>query len=158
MLSSANNNRVDPTNASGGGGIIPLQQSIVLNQGCLGNSSRFCAVIVSPPGGDSDQVSEQHKGVVSALFDKEVNVDDVPSQHICLLMQEPLIVGVCFDIPDRNRDTIEQDFEWSHLYRWIATLGNLRSRQNISHPINQQFVPRPSAWNLVIIQVRDNPN
>ncbi len=25
----------------------------------------------------------------------------------------------------------------------------MRSRQNVSHPINQQFVPHPSAWNLV---------
>ncbi len=58
-------------------------------------------------------------------------------------------MGVYFDIPDRNGDTTDQVFERSQLYRWIPTLGNLRSRQNVSHPINQQFVPRPSAWNLV---------
>ncbi len=59
MSSSANNNRVDPTNTSGGGGgIDSLQQSIISNWGGLGNSSRFCAVIVSPPGGDSAQASE----------------------------------------------------------------------------------------------------
>ncbi len=58
-------------------------------------------------------------------------------------------MGVYFDIPDRNGDTTNQVFERSQLYRWIATPGNLRSRRNVSHPINQQFVPRPSAWNLV---------
>jgi hypothetical protein len=100
---------------------------------------------MSPPDGDS----EQHKGVVRALFNEEINVDDIPSQHICPLTQEPPVVGVYFDVPNRNGYTTDQVFERSQLYRWIATPGNLRSRQNISHPINQQFVPRPSAWNLV---------
>jgi hypothetical protein len=149
MSSFANNNRVDPTNASGGGGTDCSQQSIILNRGGIGNSSGVRAVIVSPPEGDFAQASEQHKGVVRALFNKEINVDDIPSQHICPLMQESPVVGVYFNIPDRNGDTTDQVFEWSQLYRWIATRGNLRSRQNISHPINQQFVPRPSAWNLV---------
>ncbi len=104
MSSSANNNRVDPANASGGGKFDSLQ-SIVLNQGGLGNFSRFCAVIVSPPVEDSAQASEWHEGVVHALFDKELNVDDIPSQHICPLTQEPPIVGVYFDVPDINKDT-----------------------------------------------------
>ncbi len=145
MSSFTNNCRVDPANASGGGGINSSQQSIVSNWGGIGNSSRIHAVIVSPPGGDSAQASERHEGVVRALFNKEINVDDIPSQHICPLMQK----NVYFDVPDRNGDTAEQVFELSQLYRWIATPGNLRSRQNVSHPINQQFVPRPSAWNLV---------
>ncbi len=133
----------------GGGGIDSSQQSIILNQGGIGNSSGVCAVIVSPPGRDSAQASEQHKGVVCALFNKEIYVDDIPSQHISPLTQEPPIVGVYFNVPNRHRDTTDQVFERSQLYRWIATSGNLRSRQNVSHPINQQFVPRPSAWNLV---------
>ncbi len=150
MSSSANNNRVDPTNASGGGGgVDSLQQSIISNWGGLGHSSRFCAVIVSLPGGDSAQASEQHEGVLCALFGKEVNVDDIQSQHICPLMQEPPVVGVYFNVPNRNRDTTKQVFERSQLYRWIATPGNLRFRQNNSHPINQQYVPHPSVWNLV---------
>ncbi len=51
---------------------------------------------MSPPGEDSAQASEQHKGVVRALFNEEINVDDIPSQHICPLMQEPPAVGVYF--------------------------------------------------------------
>ena len=78
-------------------------------------------VIVSPP------TTERHKGVVCALFNEEVNVDNIPSQHICPLTQEPPVVGVYFDIPDRNGDTTDQVFERSQLYRWVATPGNLRS-------------------------------
>ncbi len=138
-----------PCQRKGGGGIDSSQQSIILNRGGIGNSSGVRAIIMSPPGGDSAQASKQQEGAVCALFNKEINVDDIPSQHICPLMQEPPVVGVYFDVPDRNGDTTDQVFEWSQLYRWIATPGNLRSRQNVSHPINQQFVPRPSAWNLV---------
>jgi hypothetical protein len=137
-----------PRQRKWGGGGHKFFAAVHLNWGGLGNSSRFCAVIVSPPGGDSAQASEQHKGVVCAHSDKEVNVDDIPSQHICPLMQESPVLGVYFDIPDRNGDTTKQVFEQSQFYRWIATLGNLRSHRNVSHPINQQFVQRPSAWNL----------
>ncbi len=133
----------------GGEGIDSLQQSIISNREGIGNSSRVRAVILSPPGGDSAQASEQNEGIIRALFNEEVNVDDIPSQHTCLLTQEPPVVGVYFDVPDRNGNTTEQVFERSQLYRWIETPENLRSRQNVSHPINQQFVPRPSAWNLV---------
>ncbi len=143
MLSSATNNRINPANTGGGGGIDSLHQSIITNRGGTVNSSRVSGVIVSPP------TTEQHKGVVCALFNEEVNVDNIPSQHICPLTQEPPIVGVYFDIPDRNGDTTDQVFERSQLYRWIGTPGNLRSCRNISHPINQQFAPRPSAWNLL---------
>jgi hypothetical protein len=108
MLSTANNNRVVPTIARG-------------------DSSGVRAVILSPPGGDSDQASEQHEGVIRALFNQEVNVQDIPSQQICPLTQEPPVVGVYFDIPDRNGDTTNQVFERSQLYRWIATPGNMRS-------------------------------
>ncbi len=48
----------------------------------------------------------------------------------------------------RNYHT-DQVFERSQLYRWIATPGNMRIRWNVSHLINQQFVPRQSVWNLV---------
>jgi hypothetical protein len=65
---------------------------------------------MSPPGGDSAQASERHEGVVRALFNKEINVDDIPSQHICPLMQEPSVVGVYFDVPDRNGDTTNSLF------------------------------------------------
>jgi hypothetical protein len=111
-----------------------------------GGSASFHPVIVSPVG----QASERHEGVTRALFDKEANVNDIPCLHICPLSQEPPIVGVYFDVPNRNGGINAQVFEKSAVYRWIATAGDgLRSRQNVSHPINQQFVFHPSAWNLV---------
>jgi hypothetical protein len=101
MSSSTTNNRINPANAGGWGGINSLHQSIITNQGGTVNSSRVSGVIVSPP------TTEQHKGVVCALFNNEVNVDNVPSQHICHLTQEPPIVGVYFNIPHRNGDTTD---------------------------------------------------
>ena len=73
----------------------------------------------------------------------------LPSLHICSMLQEPPVVGVHFDVPSRNGGINAQVFEKSALYRWIVTMGDEpRSRQNVSHPINQQFVFHPSAWNL----------
>jgi hypothetical protein len=60
------------------------------------------AVIVSPPVEASGQASERNEDFVCALFDKEINVEDIPSKHICPLTQEPPIEGVDFDITDAN--------------------------------------------------------
>jgi hypothetical protein len=149
MASTAINNRADTANTGGEWGNNSLQQSVNLNWGDTGYSSGVRGNIVSPPDVDSDEAREQCEGVVCALFNQELNLHDIPSQHICLLTQEPPVVGVYFDVPDINGDVTDQVFEQSQLYRWIATPGNMRMRQNVSHPINQQFVPRPSAWNLV---------
>ncbi len=145
MASTAINNRADTANAGGEWGNNSLQQSVNLNRGETGYSSGVHGNIVSPPDADSDKAHEQRKGVVRALFNQELNLHDIPSQHICPLTQEPPVVGVYFDVPDINGDVTDQVFERSQLYRWIATPGNMRMCQNISHPINQQFVPCPSA-------------
>ena len=86
----------------------------------LGGSSSFPPVIVSPVG----QASERHEGVAQALFDKEVNVNNIPSLHICLLLQEPPVAGVYFGVPNKNGGINAQVFEKSALYRWIATAGD----------------------------------
>ena len=85
-----------------------------------GGSSSFRPVIVSPVG----QAIEHHEGVTQALFDDEVNVNDIPSLHLCPLSQEPPVVGVYFDVPNRNGGINVQVFEKSALYRWIATAGD----------------------------------
>ena len=75
--------------AQGGGGVInSLHQSVHLNWGETGNSLGIRVNIVSPPDGDSDEAREQHKGVVRAIFNQELNLHVIPSQHICPLMQE----------------------------------------------------------------------
>ena len=55
-------------------------------------------VIVSPPVGDSGQVSERHEDVTRTLFDEQVNVNDIPSQHKCPLAQEPNHWKIIFKI------------------------------------------------------------
>ena len=84
-----------------------------------------------------------------ASGNEEINVNDISSQHICPLTQEPPFQGVHFDVPDFNGRITEQVFERSQLYRWIATQGNLNARRNVSHPFNQQFVSCSVAWDLV---------
>ena len=150
MASAAINNRADTANTGGDGGNNSLQQqSVNVTRGGTGNSSSGHGNFASPPDADSDEAREQREGVVCALFNQELNLHDIPSQHICPLTQEPPIVGVYFDIPDIHGHITDQVFKRSQLYRWIATPGNMRMRRNVSHPINQQFVPRQSAWNLV---------
>ncbi len=139
MASTAINNRADTANAGGERGNNSFQQSVHLNRGDTGYSSGVCGNVVSPPDADSDKAREQNEGVVCALFNQDLNLHDIPSRHICPLMQKPPIVGVCFNVPDRNGDTTDQVFEQSQLYRWIATPGNMRMRQSISHPINHSL-------------------
>ena len=89
--------------------------------------------------------------VVPALFNdgEGRDVNNIPSQHICPLKQEPPVIGVYFDVPNSDGTISEQVFERSDLYRWIGTSGSYRAKRNVCHPINQQFFFRPSAWNLV---------
>jgi hypothetical protein len=129
MASAAINNRADTANTGGDGGNNSLQQqSVNVNRGGTGNYSSGHGNFVSPPDADSDEAREQQEGVVCALFNQELNLHDIPSQHICLLTQEPPIVGVYFDIPDIHGHITDQVFKRSQLYRWIATPGNMRMR------------------------------
>ena len=80
---------------------------------------------------------------------EEINVDDIASHHICPLSREPPFHGVHFDVPDSDGHITDQVFERSQLYRWIATPGNLNACRNVCHPLNQQFVSRSVAWDLV---------
>ena len=43
--------------------------------------------------------------VVHALFDEGEGIDtnNIPSQHICPLKQEPPVIGVYFDIPNSDK-------------------------------------------------------
>ncbi len=129
MASTATNNRADTANTGGDGGNNSLQQqSVNVNRGGAGNSSSSRGNFVSPPDADSDKPREQREGVVCALFNQELNLHDIPSQHICPLTQEPPVVGVYFDIPDIHGHITDQVFKRSQLYRWIAMPGNMRMR------------------------------
>jgi hypothetical protein len=88
--------------------------------------------------------------VVPVLFNdgEGMNVNNIPSRHICPLKQEPPVIGVYFDVPNSDGTLSEQVFERSDLYRWIGTPGTERAVRNVIHPMNQQFVFRPLAWDL----------
>jgi hypothetical protein len=119
------------------------QQSVSMNP--AGSSASFLPVVMSPPG----QAIEHHEGFAQVLFEGEVDVNDIPSIHICSLSQEPPVVGVHLDVRNKGGGISDQVFERSYLYRLIGTQESLQSRRNVRHPNNGQFVPRLSAWNLV---------
>ena len=93
----------------------PQQQSVSMNPG--GSSAIILPVVVSPPG----QAVDRHEGVARILFEGKVDVNDIPSIHICSLSQEPPVVGVYFDVPNEDGGISDQVFERSYLYRWIGT-------------------------------------
>jgi hypothetical protein len=124
-----------------------FQLSTDSNSGVVGNSAA-CTVT---PGGASTAVHEApSKDIPHSLFIKEtINLSNIPSQHICPLTQEPPFVGVHFDVPDPNRVITKQVYKQSSLYQFIATPGTMNARRNVIHPLNQVFVPRTLAWDLV---------
>jgi hypothetical protein len=117
-----------------------------------GISATAPRALVSPPDESAHMSGEAHKDVACTLFNrnKEINVEDIASLHICPLSRETPFQGVHFDIPDTSGRITEQVFERSQLYRWIlSTPGNLNARRNVCHPLNQQFVSGSVAWDFV---------
>ena len=106
------------------------QQSVSMNP--TGSSASFLPVVMSPP----DQAIEHHTGFAQVLFEGEVDVNDIPSIHICSLLQEPPVVGVNFDVRNEDGGISDQVFERSYLYRLTGTQGSLRSRRNVRYPNN----------------------
>ena len=74
-----------------------------------------------------------------------MTLDNIPSQHLCPIIQDPPFVSVHFDVPIANGATIlnQQVCERLVLYRFIATPDTLRVHRNIIHP----FILAPIAWN-----------
>ena len=76
--------------------------------------------------------------------------DDFPSTYLCpFLFDEPPVRGVYFDVPGDDGRLSEQIFEYSRIYRFIATLGSLSQFRKVRHPINLQTVLRTEALDLV---------
>jgi len=127
---------------------VPLQSAAPGTEGISATAPR---ALVSPPAESAHASGEAHEDVARTLFNgnEEINFEDIASLHICPLSQEPPFQGVHFDIPDTSGHITEQVFEWSQLYWWIATPGNLNARRNVCHPLNQQFLSRSVAWGFV---------
>ena len=79
-----------------------------------------------------------------------VDVNDIPSQHICCIVFEPPFEAVYFDVENAGGGLLEHVFERSSLYRHISChkseFGVIS--KEVLHPINRQPVPRGSALAL----------
>jgi hypothetical protein len=79
------------------------------------------------------------------------DADDIPSQHYCIIANEPPFDAVHFDVPDSNGTTIQsgQVYERSAMYRCIGTRGKNSAFRNIIHPFTRVSIPRLRAWDYV---------
>jgi hypothetical protein len=104
--------------------IFAICSRVAIREGFLGHPCPhhppIFAVLVAYKG----NMDRNHEGVARALFDDAVDIDNIPSQHICPLKQEPPVVDVYFDIPNVDGTLSKQVFERSDLYWWIATPGS----------------------------------
>ncbi len=114
--------------------------------GALKNNtpSSMAQHVISPAGISGGAAEQPHDDLSRALFNNDTS-DNIPTQHLCLITQEPPFDAVNFDVPTANGATIpnQQVYERSALYRYIATPGTLSTRRNIIHP----FTRGPTAWN-----------
>ncbi len=109
------------------------------------NASGFAAPrVISPtriPGGAAEQPQND---LSRSLFNKNT-LNNIPSQYLCPITQEPPFDAIHFDVPTAISATIpnQQVYERSALYRCIAIPGILSAIRNIIHP----FTHAPIAWN-----------
>ena len=104
------------------------QQSVSTNAG--GSSASFRPVVVTPPS----QAVERHAGVARALFEGEVDVNDIPDLHRCPLTQEPPVEGVFFMYPTQTGAYVIK-----YLRDPVST-GGLR-QWDCSEPIETSDIP-----------------
>ncbi len=91
----------------------------------------------------SEENNNDHGEIIQATDhgNEEENIQ-FSSLHECPITQEPPTVGVTFlGHP--------QVFEYSALYRHIATAGRLTALHSVFHPITHQGIPRDEALNHV---------
>jgi hypothetical protein len=89
------------------------------------NASVVAALHVISPTGIPGGAAEQPLNDLScSLFNNDA-ADNIPSQHLCQITQEPPFDAVHFNVPIADGATIpnQQVYERSALYRYIATPG-----------------------------------
>jgi hypothetical protein len=84
----------------------------------------------------------RHARVVSPTIAQGQEGVDFPSWYLCLFVgSEPPVDGAYFNIPGSKGQLSQQVFEYSSLYRYIATQGvALRAMQPVLHPINGGWI------------------
>ena len=84
----------------------------------------------------------------------------LPSLHICSMLQEPPVVGVHFDVPNRNGGINAQVFEKSALYRWIVTAGDEPRSHQISAILSTNslfFAHQRGTWYVQLPSIYRTP-
>ena len=71
------------------------------------SSTSVASRVVSPPGVPGDALDEQHMKLSRALFRNDIAAirDNIPSQHLCPMVQEPSLVAVHFDLSNTDGTT-----------------------------------------------------
>jgi len=116
-------------------------------EGALENVASGSAAprVISPTGIPGDAAEQPHDDLSRAALFNNDTLDNIPSQHLCPIIQDPPFVAVHFDVPTANGATIlnQQVYERLALYHFITTPDTLRVHRNIIHP----FIRAPIAWN-----------
>jgi hypothetical protein len=93
--------------------------------------------VISPTGIPGGAAEQPLNDLSPSLFNNDA-ADNIPSQHLCPITQEPPFDAVHFNVPTADGATIpnQQVYKRSALYRYIATPGT-SVREGIS------FIPSP---------------
>jgi hypothetical protein len=83
----------------------------------------------------------------AAAAEAPANANDFPSVYLCpYLYNEPPVNGVYFDVRGRDGRLSTQIFEYSRLYRDIATMSTGRAyNRSVRHPLNAGWILRSKA-------------
>ena len=88
--------------------------------------------------------------VVSPRVDLPTDDDNLPSRLLCpLLVNEPPVRGVTFEVPTASGIVSSQIFEYSEIFRHIYTLGRGQAFRHVAHPITRASILRSSALSFV---------
>jgi hypothetical protein len=117
---------------------VAASGNVAIERALANNASLVAAPRVISPTGIPGGATEQPLNDLSRSLFINGAGDNIPSQHLCPITQEPPFDAVHFDVPTADGATIpnQQVYKRSALYRFIATPGT-SVREGIS------FTPSP---------------
>ena len=95
------------------------------------------------PGGEVDEEVLRPNGAAGAAIN---SIDDVPTEHICMIAGVPPADGVHFNISDSNAWAHGQVWSREMMFRMIATRGVGVAVREVVHPSTQERIARDRAW------------
>lgn len=94
-------------------------------------------------GGEDDEEVLRPNGAADATVN---SIEDVPTEHICMIAGEPPADGVHFNISQRNTWAHRQVWSRELIFRMIATRGVGIAVRELVHPSTQERIARDRAW------------